>query len=213
MTPARRRREDRAEESFRVASEAIGRLEPGIAVFALTRGQWSMIDAIMACLDQTGPAHLSVWTWRIADYETDVVQGLMNSGGLLSARMVIDHSAAHPSKNSRGSNLPQLSEWIRKHGAGSVRYVKNHAKLARIWNDRWRLLLRGSMNLNANPRFEQFDLSEGGPAFDLVTDIEDALPILEDPLDNSAVETATGIQGAWTGEQLALFDGARVWKG
>lgn len=58
-----------AVESFRTASEAIGTLEPGISIFGVTRGQFSMIDLVLAVLDQLGPAHVSLWTWKIAEYE------------------------------------------------------------------------------------------------------------------------------------------------
>jgi len=51
--------------------------------------------------------------------------------------------------------------WRSTFGPDAVRTVKNHAKIARVWNDGWLLLIRGSMNLNFNPRFEQLDISEG----------------------------------------------------
>lgn len=56
-----------ARESFQSAAECIGTVEPGMSLFAITRGQWSMIDAILAVLDQVGPAKLSLWTWTVAD--------------------------------------------------------------------------------------------------------------------------------------------------
>ena len=62
-------RRKRAVESFKTAADCIGTIEPGTALFAVTRGQFSMIDAILACLDQTGPADVSLWTWTVAEYE------------------------------------------------------------------------------------------------------------------------------------------------
>ncbi len=53
-------RRKRIVESFRSAAEAIGTVEAGMSLFAVTRGQWSMIDAIFHCLSQTGPANISV---------------------------------------------------------------------------------------------------------------------------------------------------------
>lgn len=37
-------RRKRAVESFKSATDCIGPLEPGISLFAITRGQFSMID-------------------------------------------------------------------------------------------------------------------------------------------------------------------------
>ena len=87
----------------------------------------------------------------------------------------------------------------------------NHAKIAMIEADGLRLLLRGSMNLNFNPRFEQFDLSEGGPAFDLVRSIEDELPILKDDASGAEVYAASRVSGAFEPETLALFGGLKRW--
>jgi len=39
-----------AVESFKTASDCIGEIVPGHAVFAVTRGQFSMIDAVLALL-------------------------------------------------------------------------------------------------------------------------------------------------------------------
>ena len=42
-SPAARRKS--AVESFSTAAAAIGKVEAGMSLFAVTRGQWSMIDA------------------------------------------------------------------------------------------------------------------------------------------------------------------------
>lgn len=170
-----------------------------------------MVDAIRVCLAQTGPAHVSIWTWRIGEYDADVLDAIRRRGGLLSATLVVDRAAVAESRLGGDSNARQVGIWVENFGPNSVRFVNNHAKMARIWNDDWRLLLRGSMNLNWNRRFEQMDISDGGPAFDLVTAIEEELPILSLPLNWHEVASATGLTNAWTGEQLQLFDGATPW--
>lgn len=43
-------RRARAVQSFRTAAECIGPVEPGMALFAVTRGQFSMLDAILHVL-------------------------------------------------------------------------------------------------------------------------------------------------------------------
>ena len=44
------------------------------------------------------------------------------------------------------------------------------------------------MNLNFNPRFEQFDLTEGGEDFDLVERLESELPVLPRKYSNADTE-------------------------
>lgn len=198
-------RRTRAVESFGCAASAIGKVEAGMSMFAVTRGQWSMIDAVLHVLDQVGPAKLSLWTWTVAEYEVQVLTRLRQDRRVIGGRLVIDAGA-------RTKNAGIIAEWKSSFGAGSVRYVTNHAKIARIETaSGLKFLLRGSMNLNFNPRFEQFDITEGGMDFDLVEEIEDDLPLLEDNCTGKQVWAASRVGVAFEPEQLALFNGMKVW--
>ena len=200
--PAARR--TRAVESFKNAAETIGLIESGMALFAVTRGQFSMIDAILHTLDCVGPSVLSVWTWTVADYEIDNLTSLRRDGRITDGTLLIDGAA-------RGKNAPLIRDWQGAFGARSVRYVTNHAKIATVEGGGRKVLLRGSMNLNCNPRFEQLDVTEGGADFDLVRQIERECPILRDDAPNSEIWQASRLGDAFTGEQLAMFGGLRRW--
>lgn len=202
-SPATRRKQ--AVQSFGCAASAIGQIEPGMSLFAITRGQWSMIDAVLHCLDEVGPAKLSLWTWTVAQYEVEVLARLMRDERITGATLVIDHGA-------RVKNASIIADWKANFGADSVRYVINHAKIATIESSTGlKLLLRGSMNLNFNPRFEQFDLTEGGADYDLVKEIEEELPILSDKCSGNEVYSATKLGNAFDPQQLSLFKGMKVW--
>lgn len=198
-------RRKRAVESFQNAAECIGTLEKGAGLFAITRGQFSMIDAILACLAQTGPAKISLWTWTIAEYEIECVNRLRDDGHISSGLLVIDHGALQ-------KNRPVLEEWQRVNGPDSVRYVVNHAKIATIENDSWQLLLRGSMNLNFNPRFEQFDITEGGADFDLVRKVESELPLLSNRPTGKEVYSASRVSEAFEKDKMTAFEKCKVWN-
>lgn len=194
-----------AVESFGCASSAIGECRAGMSLFAITRGQWSMIDAILHVLDQVGPSKLSLWTWTVAEYEVQVLTRLREDKRVTGGRLVIDAGA-------RTKNAGIIKEWKDSFGGGSVRYVTNHSKIARIESaSGLKFLLRGSMNLNFNPRFEQFDISEGGPEFDLVEQIENEIPALNDKCTGKEVWKASRVGEAFDAEQLALFSGLKVW--
>jgi len=202
-SPSARRK--RAVESFGCAALGIGPIDRGMSLFAVTRGQWSMIDAILHVLDQVGPAQLSLWTWTVAEYEVEVLTRLRKDARVTDGRLVIDAVA-------RAKNAAIIREWKQSFGAESVRYVTNHAKIARVHSESgMRLLLRGSMNLNFNPRFENFDITEGGADYDLVERIEGELPILGDGCSGSDVWAASKVGDAFDPQQLALFQGAKVW--
>lgn len=105
-----------------------------------------------------------------------------------------------------------IDQWRERYGEESVRIVRNHSKICRVWNDDFKLLIRGSMNFNYNPRFEQLDITEGGPEFDLVERIESELPALPGRPVNAEVEHATGISRAFEYSSLKMFAGVKPWK-
>lgn len=198
-------RRKRAVESFGNAAEAIGPIEAGMSVFALTRGQYSMIDCLHHVVNELGPCHLSIWTWAIADYEVQAVGGLMERGDILAASLVVDFSAGR-------RNADLLDAWRARFGENTVRVVKNHAKVARVWSQERRVLLRGSFNLNFNPRFEQLDVTEGGPDFDLVERIEGEMPILPREHSHAEAAAATQLGKAFDQQALDMFSGLKVWQ-
>ena len=206
--PASRRA--RAVESFASAAEAIGPVERGMSVFTITRGQWSMVDAVQHLVAEVvarsqQPAHLSLWTWTVASYETDVMAALMANTQIVGATLVIDRSAEVRAAET-------IQGWRDRFGSTSVKTVKNHSKVARIWTDDYHLLLRGSCNLNWNPRFENVDLTEGGEDFNLVQRIEDELPVLRPMCSNAEAEAASKLSLAFEASELAMFSGVKPWS-
>ena len=201
---AKARRRSMSIEAMKSARETIGTLEHEMALFAITRGQFSMIDVINTIVDEIGPSHISVWTWAIAAYEVDVIVGLMERGDILGATLIIDYSS-----EQRSGEI--IDQWRARFGPDAVKDCRNHAKISRIWNDEWAFLARGSMNLNFNPRFEQFDLTEGGEDFALVGEIEDALPVLGGNCTRAEADAATGVGQAFEQSTLDMFSGAKTW--
>lgn len=198
-------RRSRAVESFGNVAEALGRLDFGASVFAVSRGQWSMVDAILHTLDCCrGPCRMSVWTWTVAEYEVEVLGRLRADGRVADGLLVIDIAA-------RNKNAAIIAEWRARFGSESVRYVVNHAKIATVEDaDGRRFLLRGSMNLNFNPRFENFDVTEGGPEFDLVRRLEEEFPSTVSTVPEA--HKASRTSSAFDAGTLAMFQGVKAWK-
>jgi len=191
-------------ESFGSAAAAIGPIVPGLSLFVVMRGQFSMLDMVQHVIAEIGPAEVSVWTWAIADYEVEAMSALMSTAAIVGARLVVDRSAEQRSAKT-------IADWRQRFGVAAVRVCKNHAKIARVWTADRRVLLRGSMNLNFNPRFEQADLTEGGADFDLVARIEDELPVLRPMCSNAEAEAASGLSRSFEFSTLAMFSGVKVW--
>jgi len=197
-------RRARAEESFGSAAQCVGAVEHGMALFALTRGQFSMLDILVHVMSQVGKCSVSVWTWAVAEYEVQCFEAFMQNKQIEAGTMVIDLAGA-----KRSTSI--LKDWRAAFGDRSIRVCKNHAKIATVETPEFRVLVRGSMNLNFNPRFEQFDITEGGPDFDLVRKIETGLPVLEEPLTNAKADAASSLGLAFEAKTLQMFEGVKVW--
>lgn len=146
---------------YQAAEHAIGTLAPGCRIFGLTKGQFSLIDILQAILVQTGPAHVVISTWTTGIRDADNAKLLLDTGKILSFRLLTDRSFA--------TRQPKYVDAVlRAFGKDAIRCTNTHAKFLLVENDRWHLAVRSSMNLNRNPRFEQFDLDEDSTICDFL---------------------------------------------
>lgn len=208
--PAARR--TRAVESFGNAASCIGPVAADMSLFAITRGQFSMLDALLHVLDQVGPAKITLWTWTIAEYEVDVMCRLIDDGRITSGTLIIN--GERPKIFSEANHTQNIvAKWRDKFGPDSIRNVMNHSKIATVETAAGlRVLLRGSMNLNFNPRFEQLDITEGGPDFALVRRIESEIPILPDGSSSQSRHAASKTTDAFSPAVLDMFGGSNLKK-
>jgi hypothetical protein len=161
---AKGKRELRDVRRAKTAAAAIAGLTKSNQLYGFTKGQFSLLDLIIACLEFTGPARLFVSTWTAARHEILKLQDLLEAGQIRDVRWLIDFTFARRD--------PEAANQIRQtFGLDSVRVSQNHAKFCLFENDQWRLVLRSSMNLNMNPRFEDFSLAHDPPLATFLTTI------------------------------------------
>jgi len=135
------------------AREAIGTISPSSDVFILTYGQFSLIDALVAILDQTGPADVVISTWTAADAHLERSAALLESAQVRSFRMIVDRSFE--------TRQPEYCYHMRRlFGPACIRAIRTHAKFMLIRSDTHNVVVRTSMNLNENPRLENLEVSE-----------------------------------------------------
>lgn len=159
----------RVVESFQNAAQTIGPLVPGMALFTVTRGQFSMVDAIFYLLDQVGTAQVSLWPRTVAVSKGDILARILRDDRVTTCRLVM-HAG------DEKANAVLVAEWQARYGPDAIRHCRTHAKIATVEGGGLRFLLRGSLNLGQGSRFEQFDLTEGGDDFALIRGIEEGLP-------------------------------------
>lgn len=124
----------------------------GMDVIGLTFGQFSLLDLIDATLEITGPAEVAISTWSAGFYDVEAAERFRDSGRIRSIRFVMDSSA------KRGQATVGDVDSI--FGAGTVRATRCHAKFALVTNEDWSVVITSSMNLNLNPRCEQFEMTD-----------------------------------------------------
>ena len=164
-TGAYKRRKASAARCLASAKEALAGFEHGSHVFGLTKGQFSMIDLTDAVLGITGSADVGIWTWCIAEYEVEAITKFLTDKRVDSLRMVMDWTGAQ-------RDMPVVEELQQRFGMDCIRVTKTHAKIVTIATEcGWRVTIRGSMNLNANPRFEQFDVSDDEKIYNVVDEM------------------------------------------
>jgi len=165
---------------FATATQAIGKIEKGSDTFVLTYGQFSLIDALMVVLDQTGPAHVAISTWTAAHAHLDKSAELLESADILSFRMIVDRSF----KTRQPKYYAQMMDTF---GVDSIRAINTHAKFITVRNDSWDIVVRTSMNLNENPRLENIEISENADFADffekIVNDVWEEVGIEENKAD------------------------------
>jgi hypothetical protein len=135
------------------ARRAIGRIEHDMDIFVLTFGQFSLIDAMCAILDQTGAADVVISTWTAGHAHLDRAEDMMAQADIKSMRMIVDTSFQ--------TRQPKYYDhMISLFGIESIRTMRTHAKYMTITNDEWNIVVRTSMNMNENPRLENIEISD-----------------------------------------------------
>jgi hypothetical protein len=137
------------------ARDAVGPITPGMEVYGLSKGQFSLVELIEHVLQSTGPADLVVSTWTAAGADLRHTKTLLDSGLVRSARWLVDFS--FPSRQ------PAYCDELRaRFGDDAIRCTANHAKFVTVTNSAWAVVIRTSMNLNLNRRLESYEVSEDG---------------------------------------------------
>lgn len=135
------------------ADQAIGPITPGCEIFAMTNGQFSIVDILEHCLSTTGPASLDIATWTAADGDLRRAHAFLLSQTVTRARFVVD-----PSFRTR---KPEFCETlVGLFGNDAIRTTPLHGKFALLRNAEWSLAIRTSMNLNVNRRIESVEISD-----------------------------------------------------
>jgi hypothetical protein len=149
VTKNKHKRDIRDLRRKETAAEAIKGLDYETEIYGFTKGQFSVIDIIEAVLEHIGHANLTVSTWTASTADVTSVVEFVQNKRCSQSRWLVDYTFQQRS--------PELAKRIRDvFGADSIRVGKNHSKFFMLRNAEWDIICMTSMNLNFNPRFENF---------------------------------------------------------
>jgi hypothetical protein len=134
---------------------------------------------------------VSTWTTGIRDAENAAL--LVERGSIRSLRLMTDRS--FPTRQA--DYCARVCELF---GPDAIVCTRTHAKFALIWNESWSVVIRSSMNLNRNPRFEQFDLD----------DSPELLAFFRAFVDDVARLTRSGVKASTSETDAAFEEALRV---
>lgn len=175
------------------AAAMLGRLEPGIELTGLTNGQFSLVDLIEHCLNEVGPADVSIATWTMGIYDAAKAYDFVNNVLIRRIRFLVDASMF--------TRRPELSVvLVDAFGEGAFRAVASHAKFATVRGAEMAVCIRSSMNLNENNRLESFDVSvdDGLTRF-----FEDQVDVAFDAVDCKSRSQSRAVFAGLLGEKPA----------
>ena len=124
----------------------------GDEVFGFIGGQFSLIDALSACVKIVDKPLLTLSTWTAAKSDMDHVFQFLDSGVISGCRWVVDRS--FPNRQ------PDLCERLRgRFGDDTIRVMRVHCKFALLGDENGGLVIQTSANLNRNMRIENLSIS------------------------------------------------------
>lgn len=207
MTPHCTRRKNKktkfVKAPYQTAIECLGTIEPGCRIFGFTKGQFSLIDLIQAILSQVGASNVTLSTWTTGIRDAENAKFMLDKNQIKSLKILTDRS--FPSRQPKYAQaLVQLF------GEGAISCTRTHAKFAVIQNENFNIVIRSSMNLNKNPRFEQFDIDDDKELAEFllehVKEIEEKMPQAFDFKTNKCDEVFSNSLGGGLSKAYDLND-------
>lgn len=123
-----------------------------------SNGAFNLVQLVMYLLRQTGPAHLFISSYSIAEDSLASIKRYLEQGRILSIAFLIDNRVRTIS--------PRPFDYLVRSFPDKYRCCALHAKVALIWNDVWHLSVVGSQNATHNPKLERGIIHTSRDIFD-----------------------------------------------
>lgn len=130
-----------------LSPEGLGQIQQGLEKHFYSKGAFNLVQLVLYLLKQTGPAHVFLSSYSIAEDSLQTLRRREESGELLSIRFLIDNRVRTIS--------PKPFDYLATAFEGKYRCCALHAKVALLWNSEWHIAVVTSMNATHNPKLER----------------------------------------------------------
>ena len=130
-------------------------------IMGLTNGEFSLIDLIYSVLKKVGRSRIIIATWSAGIKDVHQVKWMIENDLISDFKLLTDHSYKSRQKKYAAS-IEDLF------GTENIRTSEMHAKFILIENNKYKVAIRCSMNLNANKTCELFEIDEGNEIYDFL---------------------------------------------
>lgn len=125
----------------------LGIIRQGADKHFYSNGAFNLVQLMLYVLRQTGPAHVFLSTYSIAEDSIATLHRYVDSGRILSIRFLIDNRVRSISPKPFAHLIASFPD--------CYRCTSLHAKVALISNDCWHISIVGSQNATHNPKLER----------------------------------------------------------
>jgi len=132
-------------DAEKALTRSIGQLENGREHHFYSWGNFNLVRLISYLIKQTGPAHVFMTSYSFSQKSIEQLQHKISKGEILSFKVILDNRVRVMS--------PKPFQMIAS--SFDYRCISVHAKVALIWNDRWKITIVTSQNATDNPKLER----------------------------------------------------------
>lgn len=126
---------------------ALGDIKAGQDKHFYSNGAFNLVQLVLYLLKQTGPAHVFISSYSIAEDSLATLKRYQDQGKIWDIAFLIDNRVRTIS--------PKPFDYLVTAFPDRYRCCALHAKVALIWNDEWHLSVVGSQNATNNPKLER----------------------------------------------------------
>jgi len=141
------------------SDSVVNQLSSGCRIMGITRGDFSLIDLIYSILRKIGKSDIVVCTWSAGIKDANQVKWMLEEDLMNSFTIITDRSYSTRQKK-------YSVELTKLFGEENIRVSDIHAKFTLISNKDWKIVIRHSMNLNANRTCESFEIDDSDEIYE-----------------------------------------------